>query len=124
MKSFPGDEEEGAALVPPPPPRADDDEKLGGGGAGGDHEDDPAAPAVKQQQQQAWWRRRAQKLLPTRSVGLVIAGLVVLGLLLGATSSWWIHLDYASVCKGYLIILHAHLHADESINNHPYRSKT
>jgi protein glucosyltransferase len=122
MKSFPGDEEEGAALVPPPPPRADDDEKLGGGGAGGDHEDDPAAPAVKQQQ--AWWRRRAQKLLPTRSVGLVIAGLVVLGLLVGATSSWWIHLDYASVCKGYLIILHAHLHADESINNHPYRSKT
>lgn len=122
MKSFPGDEEEGAALVPPPPPRPDDDEKFGGGGAGGDHEDDPAAPAVKQQQ--AWWRRRAQKLLPTRSVGLVIAGLVVLGLLVGATSSWWIHLDYASVCKGYLIILHAHLHADESINNHPYRSKT
>lgn len=92
MKSllFPerGDEEEGAALVSPPPP--DDDH---GGGGDGDHDEDPAA-AAKQQA----WRRRAQKLLPTRSVGLVIGGLVVLGLLVGSATSWWIHLDYAKVC--------------------------
>ncbi|TKW08029.1 hypothetical protein SEVIR_6G001900v4 [Setaria viridis] len=98
MKSllFPerGDEEEGAALVSPPPP--DDDH---GGGGDGDHDEDPAAAAAKQQQQQAW-RRRAQKLLPTRSVGLVIGGLVVLGLLVGSATSWWIHLDYA---KSFLL---------------------
>ncbi|CAD6246273.1 unnamed protein product [Miscanthus lutarioriparius] len=45
----------------------------------------------------AWWRRRAQKLVPTRGVGLVIAGLLVLALLVGGGgTSRWIHLDYAS----------------------------
>ncbi|CAL4996592.1 unnamed protein product [Urochloa decumbens] len=102
MKSFlfPERDEEGAALVPPPP--------EDGGSA--DHEDDDPAAAVvpvKQQQQDdddnGNQRRRAQncKLLlvvvPSRSAGVVIAGLLVLALLVGTIScSWWIHLDYAS----------------------------
>ncbi|OEL27866.1 hypothetical protein BAE44_0011113 [Dichanthelium oligosanthes] len=106
------DEEEGAVLVPQPPLDADDDNHAG--------DDERPAAAVKQQldddhktgesrqqqqqqasskQQQAaaWWRRRAQMVVvPTRSVALVIAGLVVLALLVGSTGSWWMHLDYAS----------------------------
>lgn len=114
-----GDEEEGAALVlvPQPPPDGDDDHGGGGGAAAG-HEDDPAAAKQQQQldddddqaiagsksskQAAAWWRRRPQTktklklVVPTRGVGLVVAGLVVLALVVGGSSSWWIHLDYAS----------------------------
>ncbi|PUZ49727.1 hypothetical protein GQ55_6G002000 [Panicum hallii var. hallii] len=119
------DEEEGAALVPQPPPDDDDDHGGGGGaGAAADHEDPAAAKQQqlddgdddqaaederqqeaiiiaaagwKKQQAAAWWMRWPQKLpvVPTRGVGLVIAGLVVLALVVGSTSSWWIHLDYA-----------------------------
>ncbi|CAO2190205.1 unnamed protein product [Urochloa humidicola] len=92
MKSFlfpERDEEEGVALPPPPP---DDDD---GGGGAADHGDDQ-----QQQETAAWWRRSAQncKLMavPTRSAGLVIAGLVVLALLVGNVSTWWLHLDYYS----------------------------
>ncbi|RLN03783.1 hypothetical protein C2845_PM13G00160 [Panicum miliaceum] len=118
------DEEEGAALVLLVPPGDDDDDHGGGGGGGAaaDHEDRPAAAkqqqldddddddqagederqqaaTIIQQQAAAWWVRRPQTkqlVVPARGVGLVIAGLVVLALVVGSTSSWWIHLDYAS----------------------------
>ncbi|XP_062192295.1 uncharacterized protein LOC133895795 [Phragmites australis] len=95
-------DEEGAALVPPPALR----EIECKGDDGADHHD--PAPAVQLERQYcsdgttteqrqakpAWWRGQ---LVPTRGVGLVIGGLVVLALLLGATVSWWpIHLDYSS----------------------------
>ncbi|KAJ1266755.1 hypothetical protein BS78_07G002400 [Paspalum vaginatum] len=106
------DEEEGAALVPPPPPPQPDHEHGGGGVAAacsGDDDavDQPGSPPSHQQA--AWWscswsschRRLSQPKLQvptaTRSVALVIGGLVVLAcLLVGSTSSGWIHLDYAS----------------------------
>ncbi|AQK57939.1 uncharacterized protein LOC100283078 [Zea mays] len=125
MKSL---QEERAALVPSPWPQQQrkdggehDPEQLMDEDDGDDEEDlqdeqhtrtirtstkTAEASSSAERRVPAWWRlRRAQKLLvPTRGVGLVIAGLLVLVLLLvvggggGANTSRrrWIHLDYAS----------------------------